>query len=253
MARSPQMPLGRNGDCPTDEGPEDRPARDEPWGRDTAAAKLNASAPDQKNLLASLRKAQKEGADRGSSKAAQLRAENEKLRAAVAELQKRLEDATAPQQGSWEDREREFESTLEEKSEEIRLLYMQIQELERKNEEEEAPPVRSAGRGTDEEVNALAEELAADQARLEEEREAVRVEREQIRADEEDLERRMQEMELQTAKSRADLVRQRNELQRVYNEVRAELEQAKQGGAMSDRVRLLERETQELSRAGRGR
>src|SRR5271165_4413953 len=74
MARSPQMPLGRNGDCPTDEGPEDRPARDEPWGRDTAAAKLNASAPDQKNLLASLRKAQKEGADRGSSKAAQLRA-----------------------------------------------------------------------------------------------------------------------------------------------------------------------------------
>jgi len=207
---------------------------------------------DQKNLLASLRKAQKEGADRGSSKAAQMRAENDKLRAAIEELQQQLDVATAPQQGSWEDREREFESTLEEKSEEIRLLYMQIQELERKKEEE-APPPRVSGRGTDEEINALAEELAADQSRLEEEREQVRVEREQIRADEEDLERRMQEMELQTAKSRADLVRQRNDLQRIYNEVRAELEQAKQGGAMSDRVRLLERETQELSRAGRGR
>jgi chromosome segregation ATPase len=250
MARSPQMPLDRNGDYPTEAVP-DRPAQED-WSRDTpTAAKLGMSAQDQKNLLASLRKAQKEGG-RSNGKLAQLRAENEKLRATIAELRQRLDSASAPQ-GSWEDREREFEATLEEKSEEIRLLYMKIQELERKYEEEASPPPPRITRGTDEEINALAEELAADQARLEEEREQVRVEREQTRSEEEDLERRMLEMELQTAKSRADLVRQRNDLQRVYNEVRAELEQAKAGGAMSDRVRLLEQETQELSRAGRGR
>jgi chromosome segregation ATPase len=252
MTRSPQRTLGRNGDSPTDELPaesSDRPAGEETWGGDTpTAAKLGTLAA-QKDLMASLRKAQQTG-----GRAAQLRSENEALRASIAELRQRLENPGAPSQGSWEDREREFETILEEKSEEIRLLYMQIQELERKSDDQEEPAARGASRGNDEELNALAEELAQDKGRLDEEREQLRTEREQVRADEEDLERRMQEMELQTAKSRADLVRQRNELQRLYNEVRAELEQAKQqGGAVSDRVRNLERETQELSRAGRGR
>jgi chromosome segregation ATPase len=244
MARSPQTPLGRNG-AGRSEGP---PASEEAWSGDTPKlGTLNAQ--QHKDLVASLRKAQKTSV----SRAAQLRTDNETLRTTIAELRQRLDNPTAPTQGSWEDREREFESILEEKSEEIRLLYMQIQELERKHEQEE-PASRGSGRGNDEELNALAEELAQDQGRLEDERAQVTTERAQIRADEEDLERRMQEMELQTAKSRADLVRQRNELQRLYNEVRAELDQAKQqGGAVSDRVRTLERETQELSRAGRGR
>lgn len=219
MARSPQMSLDPNADSP----------------------------PDEHELHASLTKE-----PGGSSQAARLRAENEELRATIAELRQQLDDAGKPNQGSWEDREREFETILEEKSEEIRLLYMQIQERERK-EEPAAPAPRTLVRGDDEEVNALAEDLANDKARLDEEREQVRVDREQIRQDEEDLEQRMQEMELQTAKSRAGLVQQRNELQRLYNEVRAELEQAKQGGAMSERVRNLEQEAQELSRAGRGR
>jgi len=257
MARSPQMPSGRNGE-PTEQMPEASESQEQPagsWSRDTPTSGKHGtlSTQEHKDLLASLRKAQRPSSDSPSpSRAAQLQTESEELRNAVAQMQQRLEDATAPSKGSWEDREREFESILEEKSEEIRLLYMQIQERERKSNDD-AKPARGEARGNDEEINALADELAQDQARLEEEREQVRVERDQIRADEEDLERRMQEMELQTAKSRADLVRQRNELQRLYNEVRAELEQAKQGGAVSDRVRNLERAAQELSQAGRTR
>jgi len=240
------MPLDRH-DMP-DAGGVAGPA-EEPWGADTPTnARLGTLNPhEHKELLASLRKE-----PRGGSRAAQLRGENEELRVAIAELRQRIDDATAPQQGSWEEREREFETILEEKSEEIRLLYMQIQEQERTQQEPAEPPPKTAD-SDDESVNALAEELAQDQARLEEEREQVRTDREQVRADEEDLERRMQEMELQTAKSRSDIVKARNELQRLYNEVRAELEQAKQGGAMSDRVANLEREAQELSRVGRGR
>jgi peptidoglycan hydrolase CwlO-like protein len=231
MERSPQFPVGRNGDPAEIASSQARRGPGDSWG-DTPAARAGQAS---------------------GSRMTHLQAENEELRAMIAELRQQASESANPSQGSWEEREREYETILEEKSEEIRLLYMQIQERERKAEEE-APPrsSRSAGSG-DSELNNLAEELTADKSRLEEEREQLRAEREQLRQDEEDMERRMQEMELQTAKSRADLVKQRNELHRLYNEVRAELEQAKQNGAVSDRVETLEREAQALSsRAGSG-
>jgi peptidoglycan hydrolase CwlO-like protein len=237
MERSPQFPVGRNGDPAEIASSQARRGPGDSWG-DTPAARTGQASGGQ---------------------ITHLQAENEELRAMIAELRQQLSDSGNPSQGSWEEREREYETVLEEKSEEIRLLYTQIQERERKAEEGAAArssrPARSESGDTgDTDLNTLAEELAADKARLEDEREQLRAEREQLRQDEEDMERRMQEMELQTAKSRADLVKQRNELHRMYNEVRAELEQAKQNGAVSDRVESLEREAQALSsRAGGGR
>src|SRR5262245_62118269 len=63
---------------------------------------------------------------------ADLRAENEQLREIAAELQAQLSalEGSGGGGGDWENREREFEALLEEKSEMIRTLNMRARELE---------------------------------------------------------------------------------------------------------------------------
>lgn len=226
-----------------------RPAayEEDTWRSDTPTnANLGTKTPNEREeLMASMRE-NESGPAAGRGRAAQLREENEELRLMIQDLKQQIEGAGSQDPGAWEEKEREFETILEEKSEEIRLLYMRIQEIEQQRNE--PPPERAPrpGSSDDEELNSLAEELAQEQTKVEDERQAIQTERQQLRQDEEELESRMQEMELQTAKSRADLVKQRNELQRLYNEVRQEIEQARQNGVITDRVQNLEREAQAL-------
>lgn len=255
MSTSAQSPSGqnqRNGDIrslraalkagKTDAPPAPKaPARwDDEAPRDDERIESVADG-ESAEIIASLRRQQQGGRDR----AAQLRVDNEKLRNTIQEMRQQLDQAAAQDQGGWEERERHFESQLEDKSEEIRMLYIRIQELER--EHGGGGGGAPSGRVDDDERSALLEELQREEQQLAESKQTLEDERRQIREDEEDLMRRMREMELQTAKSRAELVRTRNELQVLHNEVRAELEQAQQTGANVERVRSLQRNHQEIS------
>lgn len=175
---------------------------------------------------------------------AQLQAENEELRSIIAELRQQLDDAAGQGSESFEDREREYEAMLEGKSEEIRALYVQIKELE-----EIAGSSRGGGSGHNpsEEMMGMQEDLVNERMQMDEERQRLEEEFRQLREDEDDLMRRMREMELQMAKGRADLTRQHNELHQLHNEIRRELESAQQGGVVNDRVRLLQRQHQEVA------
>lgn len=167
----------------------------------------------------------------------ELRAENEQLREIAAELKAQFAEISKPAATSWEDREREYEALLDEKSEMIRTLHVRIQELEA------ASGSRAAAKGSpaddDPELLATIEELSREQAEMDKERALLDEDRRQLRQDEEDMESRMQEMELQVAKSRSDLVRQRHEVHELYGMVRVELEKGQQSGVMSDRLKSL--------------
>lgn len=178
--------------------------------------------------------------------ARKLRQENEQLRSIIEEMQAQLESSPAVTgQGSWAEREQEYEMMLEEKSEQIRMLNLRLQELQKAAEE--------AGTGGEpveepsEELITMYEELERERSQLEQERQRLDEERRKLHEDEEELERKMQEMELQTAKGRADLVRQRNELQQMHSEVRRELDQAQKAGAGGENFQGLQQRHQKLS------
>jgi chromosome segregation ATPase len=181
-----------------------------------------------------------------------LRKENGELRSIIGELRALLDERAARGSDGWESREREFEDLLEQKSEEIRALHFKVKELEQElaGAGHHSGPAGSAPSSG--EMSALREELVREQEQMGEERDRLRQEREQLREDEDDMMRRMREMELQAAKSRADLVRQRNEMQQLHTEVRNELEHARRSGAVNERMRNLEQQTQDVS-ARKGR
>jgi hypothetical protein len=188
----------------------------------------------------------------------ELKAENQELRTLVAELEESL--AAASQAGggggakdsSWEDREREYEALLEEKSEKIRELFVKIQELEKQGgaggsgKEGGAAPARETP-ADNEELLALSDELERERCQIEQERRTLDEDRRQLREDEESMMRQMREMELQMAKERAELARQRNELQRLHGEIRHELELAQRDAAVNERLKLLQRRHREVS------
>src|SRR5437867_3272521 len=58
-----------------------------------------------------------------------LRRENAELRARVEELEQALQ-ASAPAEDGWAERQKEYESLVEEKSEVIRSLHLKLQQLE---------------------------------------------------------------------------------------------------------------------------
>jgi chromosome segregation ATPase len=158
---------------------------------------------------------------------AQLRDENEQLRALCTELEQALQEATA-QHGdpNYEDRIREFEALLEEKTETIRELHQQLQtaqatigdlEAERNSKPRPAGPTPR-----EEELLNLSEELER--------------ERRQLQEDEETLMQQMREMEMSMARERAEMARQRNDLQRVQSEVRHELERLERNGALQSKI-----------------
>jgi hypothetical protein len=187
-----------------------------------------------------------------------LRAENEELHRIVAELEASLAATQAQggggggKDGSWEEREREYEALLEEKSEKIRELFSKNQELEKQvaagggSGGDSAAPAREAPQDN-EELLALSDELERERCQIEQERRTLDEDRRQLREDEESMMRQMREMELQMAKERAELARQRNELQRLHSEIRHELELAQRDAAVNERLKLLQRRHREVS------
>jgi hypothetical protein len=199
---------------------------DENWGDLPDQESLEQTSLEEKqNILNSLKE---EGAD--SEELEQAQGENDQLRGIIAELRDQLEQATGQGQELWEEREREFEAMLEEKSEKIRELFLRVQELEPAGSAKSEPgPGRECGGDSDmpddKELVALSDELERERCVLEQEHRTLEDDRRQLREDEEAMMRQMREMEMQMAKERAELARQRNELQRLHSEIRHELEQ----------------------------
>ncbi|MCI0403475.1 MAG: hypothetical protein L0212_08130 [Acidobacteria bacterium] len=164
--------------------------------------------------------------------------ENEELRALVEALQRQQEEGGGD--GGWQERQREFESLLEEKSEVIRSLHQKMQELQ-------ARPTAPALTPKEEELIALSDELERERCQLEQERRNMEEERAQLREDEKIMMQQMKEMEVQMARERADLARQRNDLQRLHTEVHHELELAARDAGLRERLAPLQRRHQEMN------
>jgi chromosome segregation ATPase len=152
-----------------------------------------------------------------------LRLENSQLRVRI----KSLEARTVAGDEAWEERQAEYERLIEEKSETIRTLHMQIQELK-----ENGP---ASHHGVRNEANP--QELAE----IERVKEELEEQRRQIEEDEKTLFEQAKQMELAMAKDRAELARQRTELQRLHADLNREIEMASRDPLLRERLMNLQR------------
>jgi hypothetical protein len=155
-----------------------------------------------------------------------LRAEKAALRHTLDELEGLLEEKMQAAQSTYA-RQQKQGALLEEKSEEIRELHLQLLEC----------PATAGSRESN--LSPREEELLALSQELEQERR-------QLRSDEEALTDQMREMELQMSRERAELARQRHELQRLHGEVVQELERASRNSSLRERLQPLQRRHQEI-------
>ncbi len=165
-----------------------------------------------------------------------LRQENAQLRSLCVELEQALEEAAQLNEHQpGDDRSREYELLLEEKTETIRQLHQELQnaqsivsDLESQLQEalEHRPPDGPTPR--EEELLALSEEL---------ERECR-----QLQEDEQTLMDQMREMEVSMARERAEMARQRNDLTRLQSEIRHELERLEKSGVAVRKMEELKRQ-----------
>jgi len=166
----------------------------------------------------------------------QLRAENAQLRSLCAELERALQEATeqAPEAGAVEERIREYEALLEEKTEAIRNLHEQLQETRLSLEQSMSASGRVDGPvPREDELLQLSEELER--------------ERRQLREDEQTVMEQMRQMEMSMARERAEMARQRNDLQRLYGEIRHEMERLERNGALQNKMDELKAKLQDAS------
>jgi chromosome segregation ATPase len=158
-----------------------------------------------------------------------LREENEQLRALCVELEQALHEASLPGHAGGEDRLKEYEAILEEKTEMIRQQHEQMQQLQAVVAELECQPgTQAAANGPaprEDDLLALSEELERD--------------RRQIQEDEQALMQQMREMEVSMARERAEMARQRNDMQRLQSEIRHELERLERNGALQSKIEGL--------------
>jgi chromosome segregation ATPase len=207
----------------------------------TSAVQADAR-PDGKGQAAPAVNAEPKDAD----EVTRLRSENEQLRALCLELEQALHEATQQGDQSWEDRAREYEALLEEKSETIRQLHKQLQETKAMLEEVEAQAAQAMQQAQanphrsytgpaprEEELLSLSEELER--------------ERRQLQEDEQTLMEQMREMEVSMAKERAEMARQRNDLQRLQSEIRHELERLEKTGAAQRKMEELKSKLQDAT------
>jgi DNA repair exonuclease SbcCD ATPase subunit len=160
--------------------------------------------------------------------ASQLQAENSELRSIIAELQQELENVSNKSDQAWADRQKEYDSLIDEKNEMIRELHLRLQELEEVAQRPATPK--------EEELRALSEELERERCQLQQERRQLDEEVRQLREDSDVMNQEMRQMEVQMARERADLARQRNEVQRVSDEIRHELDRVERDRGLSDRL-----------------
>jgi DNA repair exonuclease SbcCD ATPase subunit len=168
-----------------------------------------------------------------------LRADNAALRGKVEELEQLLALASQETENRWAERQREYESLLEEKSEVIRGLHQKISEL--RERPSNAGPAASAPSIDQEEVDEL--------LRLKQE---IQEQRKQMERDEESMMVQMRQMEMALAKDRAELARQRSELQRLHGELKREMEAASRDGGLRERLTALQRRASGASKPARG-
>jgi hypothetical protein len=168
----------------------------------------------------------------------ELRLENSQLRARLEELEQQQQASSDERELGWAEMQKDYESLLEEKSEVIRTLHQQIQEL-REKPAQETDAIEMSGHPL-----ALKQEIQ----RL---REEVEREREQLLEDEAAVEEQLRQMELTMSRERVELARQRNELLRLQGELKHELELAARDDKLRDRLAPLQRRHQEIVN-GRG-
>ncbi|MBX9679177.1 MAG: hypothetical protein K2X38_10475 [Gemmataceae bacterium] len=145
---------------------------------------------------------------------ARLRRRTEELESQLAQLaQQRRQPVNADE--AWEERQREYEALLDEKSEAIRTLHLQLQE------------VRQAESIDPDELHRMRDQLEADRLRLQE--------------DEQSLMEQARNLEMSMARDRADLARQRSELQRLQQEWAREMEIAMRDDGLRERLAHMQR------------
>jgi chromosome segregation ATPase len=159
-----------------------------------------------------------------------LRSENTQLRSLCIELEQALQEAAQHEGGpaDWDERVKEYEALLEEKSDMIRQLHQQLHDAQTVVADLEGQiqsPQHRSRTGPlprEEELLALSEELEQ--------------ERRQLQEDEQTLMEQMRTMEVTMAKERADMARQRNDLQRLQSEIRHEIERLERNGALQSKI-----------------
>lgn len=149
------------------------------------------------------------------------------MRALCLELEQALNEATQhAAEGGDEESVKEYEALLDEKTEIIRRLHEQLQELQAAAELEahsgEHPGAEAGPPPCENELLALTEELERD--------------RRQLREDEQALMQQMREMEVNMVRERAEMARQRNDMQRLQSEVRHEIERLERSGALQNKI-----------------
>jgi chromosome segregation ATPase len=171
-----------------------------------------------------------------------LRDENDQLRALCLELEQALQES-GTKNGEATEPVPEYESLLEEKSQAIRRLHQQVEDLQaalvdaevraaEADHQTEAQP-HNGPAPSEEELLTLSEELEN--------------ERRQLQEDEQTLMDQMREMEVGMARERAELARQRNDLQRLQAEVRHELERLERNGALQSKIESLKSKFQDVT------
>ena len=153
---------------------------------------------------------------------ARVGAENAELRDHFEENEQLLHAAVASEE-VWLERQKEYETLLEEKSDVIRNLHQKIQELQQ----------GSAGENhaRAEQLEKLQKEFDARQQRLAE--------------DEQALVSQMRAMEMSLSRDRAELARQRNEVQRLHADIQREIDLATRDSSLRERLASLARRAQD--------
>jgi malate synthase len=157
-----------------------------------------------------------------------LRADNAALWARVDELEQQLTAQAKEAEQRWTERQAEYESLLEEKSEVIRSLHLKIAELREQLSAASRPPSAAVldAKGA-EELMQLKQELEDQRRQLEE--------------DEQSMMAQLRQMELSLARDRAELARQRAELQRLHGDLKHEMETAARDSGLRERLSNLHR------------
>ena len=184
-------------------------------------------------------------APRAAPELDQLRGENAELRGIIAELKEELDSRQKADDAGLLERQKEYESLLEEKSELIRSLHLKIQELQ---EQKPAVPLTPK----EEELIALSEELERERCQLQKQRRQLEEERQQLAEDEQIMTQQLREMEVQMARERADFARQRSELNRISEEIRREMENCERNGLLNERLNQLRNRFHEVSNPSKG-
>lgn len=161
------------------------------------------------------------------------RIENDELKARIKELESLL---NGNGEQMWLERQKEYESLLEEKSEVIRTLHLKIQELQESVGLGDAPPESQPPTSVSSSRLGQAEEILRLKRELEEQRQ-------QLEQDEQDMMAQMRQMEMTMARERAEMARQRQEVQRLQSDLAREIEQSSRDPELRERLNTLTRRT----------